>query len=89
MAKVIDIKSRANRVQPPKKETVALWQMSQDIDQILIDGITTKDLDPHEVAAIMAHRLGSLINSCEDPDMILDFCLNIIHRLYDENHNAS
>jgi hypothetical protein len=70
----------ANKKQPDA-QTIKLWRLSMEIDDIIKKGILDESLPPDEIAAIIAHRLGSLISCCEKPTDLAKFCSNIIERM--------
>lgn len=66
----------------PDRESVLLWQMAQDIDAIVRHAILEKKLTSAEVAAVLAHRLGTLI-ALDDrsPEALSEFCCRILRRI--------
>lgn len=87
MAKVISFdgarsKSRRGRkVRPESRETVQLWQVSQEIDAVVKEAILTRGLPPAEVAAVLAHRLGTLVAVSGNAPALTAFCETILRRL--------
>lgn len=93
MTKVIDLsahraegKSRRNAKRKslaPRmdKETYELWTLSQDIDSLVTNAVARKGLALEEVAAILAHRLGTLASASSHPDKLLAFCTSLLERL--------
>lgn len=79
---------------PPDRDTVKLWQVAEAIDEIIKDAVLQQNLNPREVAAVLAHRLGNLIQTTESPHELLEFCEQLIERLNpkpetDPNSSAS
>ncbi|BBH53198.1 hypothetical protein [Fluviispira sanaruensis] len=65
----------------PDALTVKLWRFSMEIDDLITKGAINDSLPPDEIAAILAHRLGTLI-SCSDKSVELsEFCCHIIERM--------
>ena len=68
----------------PKKisrDTVQLWRFSQEIDEVLSRAIVETHLAPEDVAAVLAHRLGTLITMSDDPVVLTQFCQKLLERL--------
>ena len=65
----------------PDGQTVRLWRLSMEIDDLIKKGVLDYSLPPDEIAAIVAHRLGTLISCCEKPVDLSKFCCNIIERM--------
>lgn len=87
MVKIIDFKEtgikknpRRNR-KPESRETVLLWQLSQEFDALLQYAIVDQKLPPEEVAAMLAHRLGTLISTTDSASILTEFCNRLISRL--------
>ncbi len=66
---------------PVNKETYQLWELSRDFDSLVTNAIVAGGIPPEEVAAVLAHRLGTLIGVTEQRDELLTFCTNLIKRL--------
>lgn len=85
---------KSNEKKPPERDTVKLWQMAEQIDDIIKDAVLQQNLNPREVAAVLAHRLGNLIQTTESPHELLEFCEQLIEKLNpkpetDPNSSAS
>ncbi|APJ03760.1 hypothetical protein [Silvanigrella aquatica] len=65
----------------PDAQTIRLWRLSMEIDDLIKKGVLDDSLPPDEIAAILAHRLGTLISCCEKPIDLSKFCCNIIERM--------
>ena len=63
------------------KETYELWTLSQDIDGLVTNAVAQKGLALEEVAAILAHRLGTLVSASQNPDKLVAFCSALLERL--------
>ena len=88
--KVLELGSRARTSTPKKakrkaatinREGVLLWQFSQVVDEAITHAILEKGSKPEEVAAILAHRLGTLIDSTERADALKEFCIQLLQKL--------
>lgn len=65
----------------PDAQTVRLWRLSLEIDDLIKNGVVVESLPPEEIAAIIAHRLGTLIACCENSKELAKFCSNIVERM--------
>lgn len=57
-----------------------LKSISDAIDAIIIDAITNKNVDHHELAGLMAHRLGALLRHFEDKDKTWGVCEKVLKK---------
>lgn len=73
MAKVIQFPKTANQ-EKKEKEIETLKLVSDQLDDVILEAILEKNLDPKEVAGIIAHRLGSLMRKLESKDDLWDVC---------------
>lgn len=62
-------------------QTVRLWRLSMAIDDLIKQGVLDDSLPPDEIAAILAHRLGTLISCTERSEELAQFCCHIIQRM--------
>lgn len=73
----------------PEKETVMLWQLSESIDDSIRFAVLDQKLKTEEVAAILAHRLGTLINLSESPEKLVEFCVQLVKNLTDKEGSSN
>lgn len=81
---------------PPKKkkapvnsESIKLWWISQEFDDLIRKAVIDKHIPAEELAAVMAHRLGTLLMVSErTPEMTL-FCMKIISKITNQPHPGS
>lgn len=78
---------KAETKKPPDSETVKLWNVAQAIDAVVKDAVVQQNLNPREVAAVLAHRLGNLIQATESPQDLVEFCEQLIERLNPKPEN--
>lgn len=76
-----DKKILNSKKKQPDAQTVKLWRLSMEIDDLIKKGVLDDSLPPDEIAAIVAHRLGTLISCCENPIELSKFCCHIIERM--------
>ena len=86
MGNIVDFKAKAPKNskrarRPESRETVKLWQLSQQLDALFQVAIVEQNLPAEEVAAMVAHRLGTLISTTEKSALLAQFCFRIVHRL--------
>jgi hypothetical protein len=72
---------RVDAPAPPNRGAVQLWQLSHGIDDLVRDAILQKQASVDEVAAVLAHRLGTLIATSDKAAALSDFCCQLIRRL--------
>lgn len=104
MSNVVDLTSRLRKgtdkategkgTNPPKpprvdKDTYALWMFSQDVDTLVRHAVAATGLPVEEVAAILAHRLGTLAAASERPEALAAFCKTLLDRLVSGSDAAS
>lgn len=77
-SKPIGQKSKAK---VPDGQTVRLWRLSMEVDDLIKKGVIHDSLSPDEIATILAHRLGTLISCCDKPEDLAKFCAHIIERM--------
>ena len=63
------------------RQTYELWMLSQDVDALIVKAVASNELNLEEVAAILAHRLGTLIQRSEHPEKLVTFCRSLLERL--------
>ena len=74
---------------PISKEVYVLWNLAQDIDSLLEKCVVKDGLAPEEVAAILTHRLGTLISVSPDPKKLQDFCVKLLKKLAQDAHHEA
>lgn len=60
----------------PIKDTRSqkIKEISDRIDGVLLDCLNRHELEPHELAGLVAHRLGNLIKVTEEKSKVWDLC---------------
>ncbi|MFK7824553.1 MAG: hypothetical protein AB8G05_10370 [Oligoflexales bacterium] len=61
-------------------EAMKLKQVSDAIDSVLIDALESKGLAPHELAGLLAHRLGSFMRPMDSKSDLWDICEKVLKR---------
>jgi hypothetical protein len=74
-------KASKSKTKQPDAQTIKLWRLSMEIDDLIKKGVLDDSLPPDEIAAILSHRLGTLISCCEKPSELSQFCSHIIERM--------
>jgi hypothetical protein len=79
MAKVIPFPQKPIKLD---KTSIRLMQVADAIDTLILDNLHQADIEPHELAGLLAHRLGNLVHHIggEDRERIIDICQQIISR---------
>jgi len=74
---------------PVNSESIKLWWISQEFDDLIRKAVIDKHIPAEELAAVMAHRLGTLLMVSErTPEMTL-FCMKIISKITNQPHPGS
>lgn len=74
---------------PVNAESIKLWWISQEFDDLIRKAVIEKHIPTEELAAVMAHRLGTLLMVSErTPEMAL-FCMKIISKITNQPHPGS
>jgi len=74
---------------PVNSESIKLWWISQEFDDLIRKAVIDKHIPAEELAAVMAHRLGTLLMVSErTPEMTL-FCMKIISKITQQPHPGS
>ena len=81
MGRVINLEQKRAEKKPPNSQTILLWKLSLEIDDIIKENVVNKDLSIDEIAAILAHRLGSLIACSPNSKKTSEFCIDLIKKL--------
>ena len=77
MGKVIDFPKPKPTVDP---EIVKLKEVSDSLDEVILNAVLEKQVDPREVAGLLAHRLGSIMRKLESKDDLWDVCERVAKR---------
>ncbi|KAB8033493.1 hypothetical protein [Fluviispira multicolorata] len=77
----IEKKREREKLNKPDALTIKLWRLSMEIDDLIKKGVLDDSLPPDEIAAIIAHRLGTLISCSEKSVELSEFCCHIIERM--------
>jgi len=75
MARIIPFPKKISTQQVRK-----LQMVSDALDGIILEAITEKDMDPYEIAGLLAHRLGSLMKNFSQKEEIWDICQAVMKR---------
>jgi hypothetical protein len=86
MAKIL----KFNKKPEIDPKTANLLAVSDDIDTLMAEAIFDHELDPKDVAGLLAHRLGSLIRQVEgdDRDKLIAICKEVMMRQATKSTNA-
>lgn len=61
-------------------EAMKLKEVSDAIDGILVDALQDKGLSPHELAGLLAHRLGTFMRPIDSKSDLWDICEKVLKR---------
>ena len=51
-----------------------LKEVSDILDNVILDAIVERGIEPKEIAGLLAHRLGALMRRLESKDALWDVC---------------
>jgi len=61
-------------------EAEKLKEVSDKIDSIILDSLDDQEVEPYEIAGILAHRLGSLMRNMNQKNKIWDVCEKVLKK---------
>ncbi|MCX6105872.1 MAG: hypothetical protein NTY08_08595 [Proteobacteria bacterium] len=70
MGKVIKFPEQNRR----DAEVQKLLKIADEIDAVIINHLRSGDVQPREIAGLLAHRLGTLMRHVEQKDLLWDVC---------------
>ena len=65
---------------PSRDRTVIMKKVSDRIDALLTECLNNDELALHELAGLLAHRLGALIKITEERAKLVELCERLISR---------
>lgn len=79
MGKVIDFQSK-KKSKTDQTELARLLNLSDQVDQIILETLQKGLVDPKELAGILAHRLGTLISHFDNKTLLLQTCIEVLSK---------
>ena len=76
MAKILKFKQK----QQNDPTTLKLVQASIEIDEIILKYMNDSDIDARELAGLIAHRLGTLMNHIEEKSELWGVCERVLKK---------
>ncbi|NBW81752.1 hypothetical protein EBR21_08355 [bacterium] len=70
-------------------ESIKLWWISQEFDELIRKAIIEKHIPVEELSAVMAHRLGSLLMVSERTPELTLFCMKLISKITNQKETGS
>lgn len=71
-------------IQFPKKpesrltqEAHKLMNLANELDAVILHHLGSGDLDPYDVAGVLAHRLGNLMRTVDEKSKLWDVCSKV------------
>ncbi len=74
-------KRPAKKKETMNAESIKLWWISQEFDELIRKAVLEKHIPVEELSAVMAHRLGSLLMVSERTPELTLFCMKIISKI--------
>ena len=74
-------KQKAKKKETMNAESIKLWWISQEFDELIRRAVLEKHIPVEELSAVMAHRLGTLLMVSERTPELTLFCMKIISKI--------
>lgn len=74
MGKVVQFPSR----EPQDTEAIRLMRIADELDQVILKHLDLGDIDPRDLAGLVAHRLGTLMRHLDQKDKLWDACEKVL-----------
>ncbi len=59
-------------------EAERLLQVADEIDAVIVNHLRDGQIDPRELAGVLAHRLGTLMRHIDQKSVLWDFCEKVL-----------
>lgn len=66
--------------QTPDSTSIKLLRISDEIDALIMHHVQAGNVDLRDLAGLLSHRLGTLMNHIEDKKELLPLCMNVLKR---------
>lgn len=76
MGKVLEFRKKPT-IDPAVQK---MLEISQEIDSVILKYLTDKEVDPKDIAGLLAHRLGSIIKHIEEKSELWDVCQKVLKK---------
>ena len=76
MAKILQFR----KSDKPDKEIVKLLKVADEIDGIILSHLGPNGVDPIDLAGVLAHRLGTLINKISEKSELWHICERVVKK---------
>ena len=60
-----------------------LKKVSDEFDSVIIQALENEGVEAHEIAGILAHRLGSLMKNMDEKSKLWDVCQRVLKKQAD------
>jgi hypothetical protein len=80
---------KASRGETLNAESIKVWWISQEFDELIRKAVVDKHIPVEELTAVMAHRLGTLLNVSERKPELTLFCLKLISKITNQSEDGS
>lgn len=85
----INVKSKPKKSPTMNAESIKLWWISQEFDELIRRAVIEKHIPVEELSAVMAHRLGSLLVVSERTPELTLFCMKLISKITNQKETGS
>ena len=76
MAKILKFEKK----DPKDPATAKIMVVADEIDAVIRKHLLDEAVDPHELAGVLAHRLGALLNLIEEKADLWDVCQRVLKK---------
>jgi hypothetical protein len=73
-------KSKLAPKETPDQTTLKLLKISDEIDAVILKHVQNGDVDVRDLAGLLSHRLGTMMNHIEDKEDLLPICMRVMKR---------
>ena len=85
MAKVIPFPTRetgqsSSEDRRVESEALRLMKIADEIDSLVLKHLEDGTIDPHDIAGLLAHRLGTLMRHLDEKSKLWDVCERVLKK---------
>ena len=83
MGKVIPFPSGGKTERRDKEvegDALRLMKIADDIDSLILKHLEDGSIDPHDIAGLLAHRLGTLMRHLDEKSKLWDVCERVLKK---------
>ena len=77
MGKVLPFQKKPDRVDV---KSVKLLHVADEIDRVILECLKSPDIEPHDIAGILSHRLGTMMRHMDGKSELWDVCERVLKK---------